>query len=150
MLLPLVGAGEHGACILQHDATNFSLLRHGQISAAIGKKAFPWIVMASQHKLQSLVHFFIHLGHHGSQQAGLATKVVIERAARQTGLRGQLVHGGLGVAMLGESAARSTDQLGPRGFDHAGTTLANLGHCELPAIFTYKAYANHTRYIPSS
>jgi hypothetical protein len=49
--------------------------------------------MGSQHELQPLVHFFIHLRHHGSQQARLATKVVIERAARQTGLRGQLVHG---------------------------------------------------------
>ena len=62
-------------------------------------------------------HFRVDLVDHGLQQALLVAEIVVERAARQPGLGGQIVHRRRRIAFGRKRLSGGPDELGP-GFLH--------------------------------
>ena len=130
---------EHSRPVQQHDALDLRLQRHLDIGDALVEKSEPSGLRPILHSAHPRQHFCVDLVDHGLQQALLVAEVVVERAARQAGFGGQIVHRRRRIAFGRESLPGGLDELGPGLLHHLRASPRDHHHLQQK---TYAAYAS--------
>ncbi|MNI61745.1 hypothetical protein D3C73_1170310 [compost metagenome] len=112
------GVAQHRRTVQQDNSLDLGVHRHFDIGCALGQESAPRRRGLTPDGARTRRHVAINLFDHRLHQAALVAEVVIERAAGEAGLGGEVIHRRPGIALLGESLATRAHKLCARLFDH--------------------------------